>query len=96
MTEEESKNCMVVEHYNLVGYLCAIAVPMLSAIVSILTRQLKDVHASILMFWFGVGTFNAAIIGKVTLHEKFLFQHLLNTIMFQVWLFPVVFPACFP
>jgi drug/metabolite transporter (DMT)-like permease len=30
-------------------------VPVMSAIVSIITRQLKHIHASILMLWFGMG-----------------------------------------
>ena len=46
------------------GYVCAVSVPLLSAIVSILTRQLKDVHASVLMFWFGVGAFVVGVGGE--------------------------------
>lgn len=64
VTQGVSKDSCEDEHFNLLGYLCAIAVPMLSAIVSILTRQLKSDNASVLMFWFGVGTFNASIVGK--------------------------------
>ena len=37
------------------GYVCAICVPLLSAIISILTRQCKHVPAYLLMFWFGTG-----------------------------------------
>ena len=37
------------------GYVCAIAVPLFSAIISILTRQCKHVPAYQLMFWFGAG-----------------------------------------
>ncbi len=43
--------------FSPIGYVCAVLVPLLSAIISILTRQLKDIHASIVMFWFASGTF---------------------------------------
>ncbi len=46
--------------FSVPGYMCAVAVPLLSAVVSILTRQLKDIRASVLMFWFGVG---AVVVG---------------------------------
>ncbi len=43
--------------FSPIGYMCAVLVPLLSAIISILTRQLKDIHASIVLFWFASGTF---------------------------------------
>ena len=50
------------------GYVAGVFVPILSAIVSIWTRQLqcKNVDPTILMFWFGVGTLLWAI-GKIRL-----------------------------
>ena len=48
------------------GYVAGVFVPILSAIVSIWTRQCKNIDATILMFWFGVGTFVVAI-GKIRL-----------------------------
>lgn len=53
------------EGFSAVGYFCAVLVPLLSAIVSILTRQLKELHASVLMFWFAVGTFVVGIGGTI-------------------------------
>ncbi len=38
------------------GYACAVAVPLLSAVVSIMTRQLKDLRPSVIMLWFGIGS----------------------------------------
>lgn len=45
------------------GYLCAMAVPICSAIVSIWTRQCRKVQTSIVMFWFAVGSTFWAFIG---------------------------------
>ena len=56
--------------FSAVGYLCAISVPFLSAVVSILTRQLKHVPASVLMLWFGGGTLIIGL-GGVGLHHEF-------------------------
>jgi len=50
--------------FSPLGYICAILVPLMSAIVSILTRQLRDVHAGVLMFWFGTGALCVATGGK--------------------------------
>jgi hypothetical protein len=35
----------------LIGYVCAVSVPLLSAFISILTRQCKHVPPYLLMFW---------------------------------------------
>ena len=46
-----------------VGYIAAWSVPVLSAFVSIWTRQCRNVNAQLLMFWFGCGSLFWAIIG---------------------------------
>lgn len=63
-TQPDEVNHVEGTNYTLVGYLCCIAVPCLSALVSILTRQLKVFHPAILMFWFGVGAFIVGVGGK--------------------------------
>lgn len=45
------------------GYICAILVPTLSAIVSIWTRQCRKVQVTIVMFWFAIGSCFWALIG---------------------------------
>ena len=45
------------------GYIAAWLVPVLSAFVSIWTRQCRNVNAQLLMFWFGCGSLFWAIIG---------------------------------
>ena len=49
----------------LIGYFCAVGVPLLSAIISILTRQCKHVPAYYLMFWFGAGALIVSISCKL-------------------------------
>ena len=46
-----------------IGYIAAWMVPVLSAFVSIWTRQCRNVNAQLLMFWFGCGSLFWAIIG---------------------------------
>ena len=41
--------------FSVVGYVLALMVPVMSALVSIVTRQLKHIHPSVLMLWFGFG-----------------------------------------
>ncbi len=53
-----------VEHFSAVGYLCAVAVPLLSAVVSIMTRQLRELRPSIIMFWFGIGSLVVSLVGE--------------------------------
>lgn len=48
---------------NVLGYVSAILVPILSGVVSIWTRQCRNVTASILMFWFGFGSLFWSLIG---------------------------------
>lgn len=60
--------------YDLVGLLCCIAQPILSAWIVIITRQAKHVHYSILVFWFAVGGEIVAVVGVLCLDEKPLFQ----------------------
>ena len=43
------------DSFNVLGYVLAFMVPVMSAVVSIVTRQLKHVHPSVLMLWFGFG-----------------------------------------
>ena len=45
------------------GYVAAWLVPVLSAFVSIWTRQCRNVNAQLLMFWFGCGSLFWAVIG---------------------------------
>lgn len=52
------------ESSNVLGYVSAILVPVLSALVSIWTRQCRKVTASILMFWFGMGSLFWSLIGS--------------------------------
>ena len=49
------------------GYIACAAVPLLSALISIVTRQCNnnDVPICILMFWFGIGAGVVTIIGKL-------------------------------
>ena len=51
------------------GYIACAAVPLLSALISIVTRQCNnnDVPICILMFWFGIGAGVVTIIGKLML-----------------------------
>ena len=51
--------------YNFIGYACCIGVPLLSAVVSILTRQLRHVPAPVLMFWFALGSLVVGTVGLV-------------------------------
>ena len=53
-----------VDHFSVAGYLCAVAVPLLSAVVSIMTRQLREIRPSVIMFWFGVGSLVVSIVGE--------------------------------
>jgi hypothetical protein len=39
------------EVMTIIGYVCAVGVPLLSAVISILTRQCKHVPPYLLMFW---------------------------------------------
>ena len=59
---------------TMIGYAACIAVPFLSALVSLITRQCnnKKVPIYVLMFWFGVGASCVIIGGKglmVNLHQ---------------------------
>ena len=49
------------------GYIACAAVPLLSALISIVTRQCNnnDVPICILMFWFGIGAGFVTITGKL-------------------------------
>ena len=51
---------------RMIGYIACIAVPLLSALISLVTRQCnnKNVPVYILMFWFGIGASFVIIIGK--------------------------------
>lgn len=62
------------EDGNLVGYMAAICVPILSAVVSIWTRQCRNVTASVLMFWFAAGAFIVAFGGIVFNFNDHVFQ----------------------
>jgi len=49
--------------YSAPGLIAALAVPIFSALIVIITRQAKHVHYSVLVFWFAVGGFIVSIIG---------------------------------
>lgn len=57
---------------SLLGYFAAIMVPILSAVVSIWTRQCRQVNASILMFWFATGALFWSLIGGKQASYSFL------------------------
>jgi len=48
-------------------------VPLLSALIVIITRQAKHVHYSVLVFWFGVGGLVVSIIGMFAIDKRPLF-----------------------
>ena len=51
------------DSFNVLGYALAFMVPVMSAVVSIVTRQLKHIHPSVLMLWFGFGGLAVALGG---------------------------------
>lgn len=51
------------DKYNALGLAAAFAVPILSAWIVIVQRQVKYVHLSVLVFWFGIGGFVVSLIG---------------------------------
>lgn len=53
-----------------VGLAAAIAVPLLSACLALLTRQCADVHCSVLVFWFGAGALVVSVAGFCTLGNQ--------------------------
>ena len=61
--------------YEFVGLMSAVAVPLLSALIVIITRQAKHVHYSVLVFWFGVGGLVVSIIGMFAIDERPLFYN---------------------
>ena len=61
--------------YEFVGLMSAVAVPVLSALIVIITRQAKHVHYSVLVFWFGVGGLVVSIIGMFAIDKRPLFQN---------------------
>eukprot|EP00095_Tigriopus_kingsejongensis_P001150 maker-scaffold628_size122696-snap-gene-0.30 protein:Tk01150 transcript:maker-scaffold628_size122696-snap-gene-0.30-mRNA-1 annotation:"transmembrane protein 20" len=52
-----------------IGYMCCVCVPLLSAVVSIMTRQLKTFHPSVLMFWFACGAFLVGTTGVTWMNQ---------------------------
>ena len=61
--------------YEFVGLMSAVAVPLLSALIVIITRQAKHVHYSVLVFWFGCGGLVVSIIGMFAIDERPLFYN---------------------
>ena len=60
--------------YDLVGLGFALAVPLLSAWVSIITRELRHLHYSVLVFWFAVGGLAISVVGVACLDSVALFR----------------------
>ena len=63
----------VKQPYDLVGLAFAVAMPFLSAWVAIITRELRAVHFSVLVFWFAIGGLIVSIIGIMFLDSEPLF-----------------------
>lgn len=49
--------------YDVTGILAAVMVPILSALIVIITRQAKHIHYSVFVFWFAVGGQIVSIFG---------------------------------
>jgi len=60
--------------YDTSGIIASLAVPCLSAWIVILTRQVKHVHYSVLVFWFGVGGQIVSIVGIFAIDTRPLFS----------------------
>lgn len=63
----------VKQPYDLVGLAFAVAMPFLSAWVAIITRELRAVHFSVLVFWFAIGGLIVSVIGILFLDSEPLF-----------------------
>ena len=74
-TPDEDKKVGTETETTSLGYVAAWLVPVLSAFVSIWTRQCRNVNAQLLMFWFGCGSLFWAIVGG-----NFLFPELFSPI----------------
>merc|ERR550534_2212449 len=61
--------------YEFVGLMSAVAVPLLSALIVIITRQAKHVHYSVLVFWFGAGGLIVSIIGIFAMDQDPMFHN---------------------
>nr|ACO11508.1 Transmembrane protein 20 [Caligus rogercresseyi] len=57
------ENDAIVNQQTLIGTCCALSVPVLSAIITILNRQCRHVPFLVLTFWFGVGALFVSFIG---------------------------------
>lgn len=64
--------------FNVLGYALAFMVPVMSAVVSIVTRQLKHIHPSVLMLWFGLGGLVVAL-GGMTFVSSFHFGDVVSS-----------------
>jgi len=62
------------EEYDVIGVIAAVSVPILSAYLVILTRQCREAHYSVLVFWFGLGALCVSLVGVFTLGNPQLFQ----------------------
>lgn len=79
------------ESFGMVGTCCAWAVPILSAVVSILTRQCKHVHFIVLTFWFGVGALLIAFVGfNIAIHEVDTFSLDFQLLSIEEWAFTLL------
>jgi len=65
--------------YDLVGLGFALAVPITSAWIAIITREARHVHYSVLVFWFGVGGLAISTMGMFCIDTDPLFTDWTNT-----------------
>lgn len=73
-TSDENSPVMK-EPYDLVGLGFALAVPIISAWIAIITREARHVHYSVLVFWFAVGGLIISIIGMFGIDTDPLFTN---------------------
>ena len=71
---EANPDCKVKEPYDMVGLGFALAVPFLSAWMSIITRELRHIHYSVLVFWFAIGGLVTSSLGILCLDSVPLFH----------------------
>jgi len=74
VAENNNKHQVMKEPYDLIGLGFALAVPILSAWIAIITREARHVHYSVLVFWFAVGGLFISVIGIFAIDTDPLFH----------------------